>query len=144
MDAGFRGGDGAIADAGPVGHPHLARQNHPVAQNRTAGDSHLGRQGTAAAQLYTMAHMHQVVDLAALPKAGLPHGGPIDHRAAAHLHCVFQHDPAGLGHLAPAAGGGHKTKTLRTNHRSGVDDTTAPEAATRVQHRIGMDLTILT
>ena len=59
-----------------------------------------------------MADLNQIVDLGAGADAGLPHRRSIDGAGAAHFHLVLQHHPAGLRHLAPTLGRGHKTKAL--------------------------------
>ena len=86
-----------------------------------------------------MAHLHQIVDLGAGADAGFTHRWAIDGAAAAHFHQIFQHHLAGLGHLAPAAGRGHKTKALRSHHGIGIHDAALAQAAAWVQHGIGVD-----
>ena len=140
MDAGFGGGDGAIADHGAIRHPHLARQDHAIAEAGAAGDAHLGRQGTAPAGDHAMADVNKIVDLGAGADAGFAHGRAIEGAAAAHLHAVLEHHQAGLGHLAPAAGGGYEAKALRADHGPGVHNAIAAESAAGVQHGVGMQL----
>ena len=144
MDARFRRGNRPIADRGPVGHPHLAGQDHAIPELGAAGDAHLGRQGATAAGHHPMADVHQVVDLGAGADAGFAHRGAVDRAAAAHLHALFQHHQAGLGHLAPAAGGGHKAKALRAHHGVGVNDAARGQPAAGMQHGAGVELTALT
>jgi hypothetical protein len=141
MHAGFGAGDRAIAHHRPVGKTHLARQDHAVAQTRTPGDAHLGCQSTALAGGHAMADVHQVVDFGASPDVGFAHRRAIDGAAATHLHAVFQDHLAGLGHLAPAAGGRHKAEALAADHGVRVHHTAAAQAGAGVEHGTGMEFT---
>ena len=57
MNAALGAGDGAIADDNTIGDPHLARQDHPLADVGAAGDAHLGGEGTATAGGDAMANV---------------------------------------------------------------------------------------
>jgi len=71
---------------------------------------------------HVVGYLDQIVHLGAAPDPGLTEGRAINADVGAKLHVVFQNDDPNLRHLMVSAFDGGKTKTVRTDHSSRVDD----------------------
>ena len=110
-----------------------------MAEFGAARNAHLGGQGAAFAGDHPMADLHQVVDFGASANPGFAHRWAIDGGAAAHLHRLFQHHKARLGHFSPSLGRGNKAKTLAAHHRVGMHHALGGQTTAGVEHGPGMD-----
>ncbi len=74
-----------------------------------------------------MCDLHQIVDLGAASDPGLTESRTIDANVGTELYVVFQNHDPNLRHLVVGAVNGCKTKPVRADHCSRVDNTAVPE-----------------
>src|SRR5215510_8405633 len=98
--AGLRADQRAVADTHVVGHPDLARQNHPPSEPRAARDPDLRHKDRVLTHLHVVPDLDEIVDFRAAADDGMAERRAVDGAVRADLHIVLDDDAAGLRDLA--------------------------------------------
>ena len=77
--------------------------------------------------LHVVPNLHQVIDLAPLPDHCPANPGPVYTGISANFHIILKHHDPELGDLLMPAFREFVTKSIRSDHRSRLQDHTVPE-----------------
>ena len=120
-------------------YSHLARQDNATANLGGSGEPYLRAEQCVFTHLRSVPNLHQVINLDSAPDESFSHAGAIDARVGLNLHIIFDHNWSGLWDLVPACVAGlGKTKAIRADHDSILEQNVIADAAILPDHRVRM------
>ena len=132
----FARDDDLIADFQVSGDADLSGEHDIISQLRAAGDADLRDQQAAFADFHVVRDLHEVINLRAFADDRRAERAAVNRHVRADFHVVADDDVADLRHFAVNAAVLHVTKTVRTNHRAGVNADAPADFRARINRHV--------
>ena len=126
----------SVADGEMSCHAHLACQIYVISQDRAASQAYLSAEDAVSPDLAIMAHLDQIVQLAARTDHGRAKRCPVDRGVGADFHIILNHHLPDLGNLLLLAVQEQEAKAVRADHHSAVDDDPAADHAVLIDSHL--------
>src|SRR6266852_1108607 len=138
-DAGLGAGDGPVFQNAVISDADLSAHHHMMPQSAGTGNARLRGDYRVRADLHVMADVHEVIELDAFREARVVQRAAIDGGVRADLHVVRDLHDAHLRKLPVTAAVVGVTKTVRADHRAGVNLDAISDARSAVERDARMN-----
>jgi len=102
--------------------PHLAAEDHEIAEFRAPRNTGLGHDNAMPADHHVVPDLDEIINFAALPNHGIAQGAPVDGGIGANFHSVLDDDAADLRHLEVAAAAHGEAEAVLADAHARMDD----------------------